>query len=489
LGGFDGTHDYIQHGTMQGKAIRSPLIYLSAGKDVRKVLVEFGQVNSKLAGRLSWKGYAPVYWNSFGVEDVLGYRKVMMPDDMLEIADSLHLLKHFNQYAKPVLSIDSYDQGIYSTDVLNSISLYGQKKNQQMGFYFIPFAIWTWKNSVEQTKLTGTDYSLKEVVLRDNNNNPIPYKNGDWAAYPIDPSHPATKAYIINQLQKAKAIDAKFLKIDFLSAGSLESTTRYDPAIRSGMQAYNEGMKMLKGLVDSILGPDIFITMAISPMFPHQYAHTRFVSTDVYSHLRNDQPGFPHYGSVSASMISAAHLWWVQGTLWPYTNMDAAIMKNFQKNPDLSEQEIKVKIYSMITLGSILGDGSDLRNKTAMQRAKKFLDNAAVCSFFSRPVAFTPLRFSTGQGQGQQLSFYLPADTVLISVFNFDAEKEFTETFSCKELGLIKRPYLIKDFLTDKIIGRVEKGQTSFSLNVAVKDAMLVKLVPIINKRSMVANN
>jgi alpha-galactosidase len=71
-------------------------------------------------------------------------------------------------------------------------------------------------------------------------------------------------------------------------------------------------MKMLRQLVDSIMGPDIFITQAISPLFPHQYAHTRFLSTDVYSHLRNDQPGFPHYGSTSASMISATHFWWTQ---------------------------------------------------------------------------------------------------------------------------------------------------------------------------------
>jgi hypothetical protein len=178
-------------------------------------------------------------------------------------------------------------------------------------------------------------------------------------------------------------------------------------------------------------------------------------------------------------MISASHLWWVQGTLWPYTNMDVAIMKNFQNNKDLSMQEIKVRLYSMITLGSILGDGSDMRNKIATERAQIFLNNPAVCKFFSNPKAFTPLRFSEGQDQGQQLSFYLPGDSSLVALFNFNATNEFTEIFLKKDLGLSGQAYIIKDFLTGEAVGKIEKGQPSFSLKVSVKDALLVNLVPV----------
>jgi hypothetical protein len=477
-GGYDGTHDYVPHGSVKGGTVRSPLIFLSAATDIRKVFVNYGQINTTVAGRSTWKGYAPFYWNSFGVEGVLGYEKVMMPAGMVKIVDFIHTLDHFNQYAQPVLSIDSYDQGIYNTEMLASISKYGKKKNQQMGFYFIPFAIWTWKNSLDN-KLQGTDYTMKDVILKDNEGNPIPYKNGDWAAYPLDPTHPATRAYIIYQLQRAKAIDARFIKIDFLSAGSLESPVHYDPAITTGMQAYNKGMKMLRSLVDSIVGKDIFITMAISPMFPHQYAHTRFVSTDVYSHLRDDQPGFPGWGSTSSSMITASHMWWVQGTLWPYTNMDVAIMKNFQKQPALNEQEIKVRLYSMITLGSIFGDGSDFRDKIAAERAAKFLNNAAICAFFSQPKAFTPIKFSEGESLSQQISFYLPGDTTLLSVFNFDTQKDFTETFYPGQIGLKDGKYQLVDFLTNEVVGKLEKGQASFNLTVHPKDALLVKLLPV----------
>jgi len=475
-GGRDGTHDHAPHGTMTGETVSSSIIYL-CGSDVRKAFVDYGNANVIFNGRQIWKGDAPVYWNSFGVEGVLGYEHVMMPKDILKITDFLQTLPNFNAHAKPVLSIDSYDQSVYTTDLLASLGRYAQKKNMQIGFYFIPFAMWTWRNSFDN-KIAGSDYTLADVVLRDKNNQPIAYKDGDWGAYAMDPTHPAVRLYVINQLKKAKTIGAKFIKIDFLTAGALESTTRYNPQIRSGLQAYNYGMKMLRALVDSVMGPDVFITQAISPMFPSQYAHTRFISTDVYSHLRDDEPGFPNYGSTEASLATGSHAWWVQGTLWPYTNMDVSIMKNFQKNHDLSETEVKVRLYAMMSMGSILGDGSDFRSSLAMERAKKFLDNKNLCDFFSSPKAFTPLQFADGETLDQQMAFYLPGKETLLSLFNFDRQKIFSRKWHRSDLNLDNTTYLIKDFLTDAPMGKIEKGQETFSLDVASGDALMVKLIP-----------
>jgi alpha-galactosidase len=159
--------------------------------------------------------------------------------------------------------------------------------------------------------------------------------------------------------------------------------------------------------------------------------------------------------------------------------MDVVVMKNFQKNKDISEQEVKVRLFSMMTLGSILGDGTDYRNKDAAARARHFLNNAAVCNFFSRPKAFTPLRFPVGNSQAQQLSFYLPGDTMLISAFNFDTAKPFTETFEQAELKWPDRAYSLRDLLTGQEVGKIDKGQQSFTVNVHVKDAVMIQLVPV----------
>ncbi|MEX6690789.1 hypothetical protein QTN47_24995 [Danxiaibacter flavus] len=474
-GGYDGTHDLVPHGMMQGPTVSSPTIYICSNKDVRTAFRGYGEANVQFNGSLQWKGEAPMYWNSFGVEDVLGARNIMQPGDVLKISDFIASLTNLNSH-KPVLSIDSYDQKIYSTEVLKSIGEHGAKNNQQMGFYFIPFAVWTWRDAMD-SKIKGSDAVLRDVVLHDKEGRPIFYKQGDFGAYAIDPTHPAVRLSVIQSLLKAKAIKAKFLKIDFLSAGALESTTRYDSSVKSGMQAYNRGMKMVKHLIDSIMGPDIFITQAISPMFPHQYAHTRFVSTDVYSHLRDDQKGFPHYGSTEASLATGSFMWWMQGTLWPYTNLDVAIMKSFQKNPDLTEKEIKVRLYAMMVMGSILGDGSDFRQEIAAERAKKYLDNKALCDYFAHPKVFTPLQFADGDSIDQQMAFYLKADTNMLAMFNFSNKQPYTKQFSIKELGIKQGNYELKDFLTGQTLAQIKKEQSSFSLNVPVENAVLVKIV------------
>jgi len=472
----DGTHDHALHGTMKGNFVQSPLVYLGGGPDIRSLFTTYGRINAKLNGSLTWKGYAPVYWNSFGVEGVLGYEKVMMPPGVGKISDYLHTLDNFSRWSHPVLSVDSYDQSIYTTELLTSLGKYAKKNGQQMGFYFIPFAIWTWKNTMDQTMVAGTSYTLRDVVLKDQDGKPIAYKDGDWGAFPLDPTHPATRQSIIAQLQKARTIGASFLKIDFLTAGALESTSRWDPSVRTGLQAYNFGMKMLKHLIDSILGPDIFITEAISPMFPHQYAHTRFISTDVYSHLRDDEKGFPGWGSTESSLATGSHLGWVQGTLWPYTNLDVCIMQHFQKNPELSEQEIKVRLYAMMVMGSILGDGSDFRQPLAAERGRKFLNNPRLCTFFSRPQAFTPLQFPDGDSYDQQMAFYLKGDTTLLGLFNFYNQEPYKISIRLQDLGLKKGKYILKDFITDAPLGAIENE--TLAISVPPKDALMVRIIP-----------
>lgn len=479
-GGLDGTHDHVEHGTMLGKTVNSADVYLCASDDLHEAFKDYGRVNSAINGKQTWEGHAPVYWNSFGVEGVLGYEKVMMPPAVNQISDFVHSMQNFSAYSKPVLSIDSYDQGIYSTEVLKTIGEYGAKNGQQMGFYFIPFAMWSWKDDIKGHKVPGSDYLLQDVLLHDKAGKPIMYKDGQWGAYAMDPTHPAIRLYIIQQLKKAKAINAKFLKIDFLTAGALESTSRYDAKTRTGMQAYNYGMKTLRFLVDSVMGKEIFITQAISPLFPHQYAHTRFVSTDVYSHLRDDQKGFPGWGSTESSLATGSHMNWVQGTLFPYTNLDVSIMKNFQRNPDLNEQEIKVRLYAMMVMGSILGDGSDYRNPIAAMRAQEFLNNKNIAAFFSDPKAFIPLKTADGETYDQQLLFYLPGDATTLALFNFDLKNDFKQQFSRQTLHLeAHKKYELHDFMTDAVIGELKADAQNFSMIANPGDAVLVKLVPV----------
>lgn len=179
-------------------------------------------------------------------------------------------------------------------------------------------------------------------------------------------------------------------------------------------------------------------------------------------------------------MITNAHLGWMQGTILPYSNLDVLVMKNFQKNADLSERDIKVRLFSLMSLGSILGDGSDYRNKLAAERAKKFLDNKNVADYFAAPKAFTPLKLPDGLSQDQQLSFFLPGDTVLISAFNFNLKKEYIQQVSRQSARLKKNvDYLVTDFLTGKVSGTITSGKENFEVNVAPADAVMLQLIPV----------
>jgi hypothetical protein len=476
-GGNDGTHDVVPHGAMTGSTVVSPEIFICGLKSRTEAFEAYGKANQKRNGSLKWNGTAPFYWNSFGVEGVLGYEKRMMPDGVLAISDYVASLNHFSANKKVYMSIDSYDQGIYDKNVLKSIREHCIQNNQELGFYFIPFAAWTWKSSVEKDKLQYTNTYIRDVTLKDNHGKTIVYKDGEFGAFPLDPTHPATRQRIIGELEKAKAIGARFLKIDFLTAGALESATRYDKNVRSGLQAYNIGMSILKQLIDSILGPDIFITQAISPTFPSQYTHIRFLSTDVYSHLRNDQKGFPHYGSTAASMITSSHLGWMQASLWPYTNMDVAVMKQFQKNNAISEQDVKVRLITMAVMGSALGDGSDFRDSTTRVRAGRFLNNPELCRYFEHPRAFIPLKVADGLKEDQQLSFYLPGDTPYAAIVNFDTARSFEYIFLKEKLKWKNKTYRIHDFLTNEMLGSIQPGEKSFRLTTGARDALWVKLV------------
>lgn len=478
-GGNDGTHDVVAHGAREGRTVVAPEIFVCGLKSRTAAFEAYGKVNRKKSGALAWNTAAPFYWNSFGVEGVLGYEKRMMPEGVIAISDYIASLKNFSANKKVYMSIDSYDQGIYNKEVLKSIREHCIQNNQELGFYFIPFAVWTWKSSVEKDQLQYTDTHIRDVTLKDNSGKTIVYKDGEFGAFPLDPTHPATRKRIIGELEKAKAIGAKFLKIDFLTAGALESTSRYDKDVRSGLQAYNQGMRMLKNLIDSILGPDIFITQAISPTFPSQYTHIRFLSTDVYSHLRNDQKGFPHYGSTAASMISSSHLGWMQGSLWPFTNMDVSVMKQFQKNNAISEQDVKVRLITMAVMGSALGDGSDFRDSTTRARAGHFLNNPDLCRYFEHPQAFIPLKVADGLREDQQLSFYLPGDTISAAIINFDTTGSFDYVFMREQLKWKDAAYSIRDYLTNEEIGRIRSGDKSFTLSTGAADARWVKLVKI----------
>jgi len=142
----------------------------------------------------------------------------------------------------------------------------------------------------------------------------------------------------------------------------------------------------------------------------------------------------------------------------------------------LKEYEVRARLISLITMGSILGDGSDYRDQLSSERAKKYLNNSAVTNFFAAPKAFVPLKLSVDETMDQQLSFYLNDKDLLVSAFNFDEKRPFEAVFERQKIGLGNGNYEIVDFFTGTRIGKIDEKDKSFSLYLNVRDAVLCKL-------------
>ncbi len=185
----------------------------------------------------------------------------------------------------------------------------------------ILYALWTWKNNINNANLHRKHHPCPawSLICRDSSMITIRPKDGDWGAFPLDPiATPGYAEYIIGQLTKPKAINAKFLKIDFLQPAPWNRLPQFKwPCyVSSGLQAYNYAHAAMS-IYAIHLRPDIFISQAISPFVPASVWHTRFLSTDVYSHLRNDAARFSALCAPNSRLLISAtpHFWWTKGSL------------------------------------------------------------------------------------------------------------------------------------------------------------------------------
>ena len=163
------------------------------------------------------------------------------------------------------------------------------------GIYWTPFAYWS-DDLDAYVEGTNMKYRYRDILLKAPDGSFLPKVDGGWA---IDPSHPGAKARTTYYLQQFQKLGFQYLKIDFLSHGSLEGV-HYDPAIQTGIEAYNLGMKQI---VDEI-GGRMFISLSIAPLFPSGYGNARRLSCDTKGHISGG-------GSVDRIHAQLAHLWLV----------------------------------------------------------------------------------------------------------------------------------------------------------------------------------
>jgi hypothetical protein len=256
-----------------------------------------------------------------------------------------------------------------------------------------------------------------------------------------------------------------------------------DPAIRSGIQAYNRAMQFIVRAI----GPDKFISLSIAPMFPSQYGHSRRVSCDIYGQITDlHRPPFRDFGSTEYMLSCDTFLWWMAGRIYPFNDPDAIELTRFERGDELPEAWVKTRIISAIVCGGNFIDSDPFDDPVAAQRAEALLTNPRINAVARQGIAFRPVIGPLGSrwsakhvGADAADTFYRDDSTshekaVLLAIFNFDSDHPAEKTISFDQIGLgSSEHFQITDLRTGNVI-ECKEPQHTWKLPVA--ESALVRI-------------
>ncbi|MEK3889706.1 carbohydrate-binding protein [Bacillus sp. FSL K6-3431] len=397
-GGFTSptsTHDTLPHGKLTGKKFTSPQIFVGFYEDYREGLEEYGNANAAVAPPLKFKRGVPkgvpVGWNSWGAYDSrLSYEKVV---DVSNFFAKEFKKSTFENKGDIYINMDSYWDNLSEKELKDAVSVI-RKNKQKPGIYYGPFVYWG--NDMDQS-VEGTNgkYSYGDIILRDFEGNPLPTVDG---AYAVDPTHPGAKQRIDYYFKRFLDYGFEYIKIDFLSHGSLEGK-HYDSNVQTGIQAYNQGM----AYINKVLDDRMFISISIAPLFPSQYAHSRRISCDIDGTL----------GQTEYQLNNLTYGWWQNGTIYPYTDPDYMTLS---KGGSLEAAQTRVN--SAVISGTVYMNSDDVNDPVAQEYMRTLLTNKKVNEVALKGKAFRPIEGNTGVGASNIFVLQDKKDYYL-AVFNF----------------------------------------------------------------------
>jgi alpha-galactosidase len=384
------THDVVPHGAVTGATIASPLVFVGYGPDWRDLLEEYADANAAVAPKAPWDGGVPFGWNSWGViQTKIDYSAAVAVSDFLHTGLEP---AGFSSGGTVYVNLDSYWDNL-STAELASFVAHCHANGQKAGVYWGPFVDW---GETPTTLVEGSSYTYQQIWLRDGSNKPISVDG----AYAVDPTHAGTRSRIDHYLAEFAAAGFDYVKLDFLSHGALESTTRYDPTVTTGIAAYNQGMTYIA----SKIGGTMFVSESIAPLFPYQYGNARRVSCDTF-------------GAASAAeyeLNSASYGWWLSGRLYSYNDPDQLVFQGFTPTDNMA------RLLSGVVSGTLFLDGDDLTSAAGQSAAMKNLTNPRINAVARLGKAFRPVEGNTGTNPSSVLVLADGA-THYLAVFNFTA--------------------------------------------------------------------
>ncbi|WJM05807.1 S-layer homology domain-containing protein [Paenibacillus sp. PK1-4R] len=443
----DVTRDTQPHGSLTGTELSSPLIMVGGFSDYRTGLEEYGKANAIITPPLALNPElpqgVPVGWNSWGAYDSgLSYQNVVDVSNYFK-----NNLKKFNNNGNVFINMDSYWDNLSDAELAQAVSVI-KDNGQHAGIYWGPFVYWG--NDMSQ-KVDGTNgqYTYGDIVLKDAEGKPLPTLDG---AYALDVTHPGSQMRMNYFLDKFKSLGFTFIKLDFLTHGSLEGQ-HYDTTVTTGIQAYNEGMRYVEERLDG----KMFISASIAPIFPSQYAHSRRISCDTYGKINETE----------YMLNSLTYGFWQNGTIYSYTDPDHLALSRAS-----SLEEARSRVNSGVIAGTVMMDSDDVNDPKAQEYMTALYNNTDVLQVALKGKVFKPLEGNTNANAAD--TFVLKdGNDYYLAVFNYSANSSANKTINPGRAGLNEsKTYTLKDLWT----GESSSATGAWSISLGPAESKLVKV-------------
>ncbi|TYP79189.1 alpha-galactosidase [Paenibacillus methanolicus] len=455
------TRDSIAHGEVAGDRVYSPLLFIGSYADYRDGLEAFAQANAKLVPALDWQGGVPFGWNSWSAAaDKLDYELYVSTSDFLR---TLHA-PGFHNEGVVYVNFDSFWTNL-SEEQLEYAVAHVQANGQKAGIYWTPFTFWGHDASQEVEGTNGA-YTYEDLLLRDREGNVLPSLDGGLS---IDPTHPGN--LLRTEYHLARFVDwgFEYAKLDFLGHGAVEGY-HYDPAVRTGIQAYNFGMAAIRDkLAPERIGRPFHINLSIAPLFPYQYGHSRRISCDAFGLI----------GDTEYMLNALTYGWWMNDALYRYNDPDHTVLYQSFNQDATAHHEGRSRLTASVIAGTVLLLGDDYRNEEARQRAEAWLANEEVLRLARLGRTFVPLEGDADSGAAEIFTLRMfeddsDSDVLYVAVFNYERDTVPEKAVSFERLGLADKEggYRVRELWSGE--GWTAAGELRLSL-----EAMEAKLIRI----------
>jgi hypothetical protein len=409
------THDTVPHGIVHGAQVVSPRIFIGSFSDWRDGLEAYGAANAAIHAPLKWSAGPPMGWNSWAAYGgkINDHRYL---GAAAFIRDKLVPLGFGNRKVL-YINLDAFWSNLDAVQLSDAVATIKAMQSPngtrfEPGIYWTPFAYWS-DDLDAYVEGTYMKYRYRDILLKSPDGSFLPKVDGGWA---IDPSHPGAKARVAYYIQQFQKLGFQYLKIDFLSHGSLEGV-HFDPSIQTGIQAYNLGMKQI---VDET-GNHMFISLSIAPLFPSGYGHARRLSCDTKGHISGGDQ------STEYMLNSLTYGWWTSKNLY-ITDPDHVVLGD---NADLGARSVaegKSRLLSAIISGGMILDSSRLADDPQGQElAQAVYGNRSWLAVAAEGKTFRPIEGNTGD-KATDAFVRSSAHGAYVALFNYDEKHPQTIT-------------------------------------------------------------